>query len=102
MRIYTGVLGIIAGLVVLSQPVLSTILTTSFLVWFLGIAAIIYGISGLITGIRLRKETKGEWTMILGGIFSIVFGIILITSLLRPKLFDTEKPKLFDFVKGAV
>ncbi|MBL0715979.1 MAG: DUF308 domain-containing protein [Desulfosarcina sp.] len=78
--IFTGVLGIIAGLVVLSQPVLSAILTTSFLVWFLGIAAIIYGISGLVTGIRLRKETKGEWTMILGGLFSIVFGIILITS----------------------
>ena len=78
--IFTGVLGIIAGLVVLSQPVLSTILTTSFLVWFLGIAAIIYGISGLVAGIRLRIETKGEWTMILGGLFSTIFGIILITS----------------------
>jgi len=78
--IFTGVLGIIAGLVVLSQPVFSAILTTSLLVWFLGIVAIIYGISGLVTGIRLRKQTKGEWTMILGGLFSILFGIILITS----------------------
>ena len=78
--IFTGVLGIFAGLVVLSQPVFSAILTTSLLVWFLGIVAIIYGISGLVTGIRLRKQTKGEWTMILGGLFSILFGIILITS----------------------
>ncbi|MBT3202470.1 MAG: hypothetical protein HN350_21435 [Phycisphaerales bacterium] len=78
--IFTGVLGIIAGLVVLSQPVLSTVLTTSFLLWLLGIAAIIYGISGLVAGIRLRIETKGELTMILGGLFSTVFGIILITS----------------------
>ena len=78
--IVTGVLGIIAGLVVLSSPALSTLLTTSFLVWFLGIAAIIYGLSGLITGFQLRKEIKGEWTMIIGGIFSIIFGIILISS----------------------
>ena len=78
--IFTGVLGIIAGLVVLSQPVFSAILTTSLLVWFLGIIAIIYGISGLVTGIRLRKQTKGEWTTILGGLVSILFGIILITS----------------------
>jgi uncharacterized membrane protein HdeD (DUF308 family) len=78
--IFTGVLGVIAGLVVLSQPVFSAILTTSLLVWFLGIVAIIYGISGLVTGIRLRKQTKGEWTTILGGLISILFGIILITS----------------------
>ena len=78
--IFTGALGIIAGLVVLSQPVFSAILTTSLLVWFLGIVAIIYGISGLVTGIRLRKQTKGEWTTILGGLISILFGIILITS----------------------
>ena len=78
--IITGILGIIAGLVVLSRPALSTLLTTSFLVWFLGIAAIIYGLSGLITGFQLRKEIKGEWTMIIGGIFSIIFGIILISS----------------------
>ena len=73
-------MGVIAGIIVLSQPALSAILTTSFLVWFLGIAALIYGINGLITGIRLRKEVKGEWSMILGGIFSIIFGIILMVS----------------------
>ena len=78
--IFTGLLGVIAGIIVLSQPALSTILTTAFLVWFLGIAALIYGINGLITGIRLRKEIKGEWSMILGGIFSIIFGIILMVS----------------------
>jgi len=78
--IFTGVLGIIAGLVVLSHPLTSTILTTSFLIWFLGISAVIYGISGLVTGIRLRKESKGEWSMILGGIISVIFGIILMVS----------------------
>ena len=78
--VFTGILVAVAGIIVLSQPVLSAILTTSFLVWFLAIAAIIYGVTGLVTGIRLRKNNKGEWSMILGGILSIFFGIILIIS----------------------
>ena len=78
--IFTGILGAIAGIIVLSNPALSAILTTSFLVWFLGVSALIYGISGIVTGIRLRKKIKGEWSMILGGIFSILFGIILMSS----------------------
>jgi uncharacterized membrane protein HdeD (DUF308 family) len=78
--IFTGILGAIAGIVVLSQPALSAILTTSFLVWFLGLAALIYGINGIVTGIKLRKKISGEWSMILGGILSILFGILLLTS----------------------
>lgn len=78
--IFTGVLGVIAGIIVLSNPALSTILATSFLAWFLGISAFIYGISGIVTGIRLRKEIKGEWSMIIGGVFSILFGSLLIGS----------------------
>lgn len=78
--IFTGILGIIAGIIVLSQPVLSTIITSTFIIWFLGIAAIIYGISAIVTGIRVRKEMKGEWSMILGGLLSIIFGIILLSS----------------------
>ena len=75
-----GIIGIIAGLVVVSQPVLTTIISSSFVVWFLAFGAIFYGITGLVTGIRLRKEIKGEWSMIIGGIFSILFGIILMSS----------------------
>ncbi len=80
LGIFTGFLGAVAGVIVLSQPALSAILTSSFLVWFLGISAFINGILGIITGLRLRKEIKNEWSMILGGIISIFFGIILLTS----------------------
>lgn len=78
--IFTGLIGIIAGVVVLAKPFSSTILTTSFLMWFLGIVAVINGVSGLIAGIRLNKQHAGEKSMIWGGIFSIVLGIILISS----------------------
>jgi uncharacterized membrane protein HdeD (DUF308 family) len=78
--LFAGLVGFIAGLVVVSQPLISTILASSFLVWILAIGAIIYGITELVTGIRLRKEIKGEWSMIGGGILSIIFGIILLSS----------------------
>lgn len=77
--LFTGILGVLAALVVLSKPMLSAVLTTSFLMWFLGISAIIYGVSGLITGFQLPKSTS-RTSMIWGGIFSILFGFTLIAS----------------------
>lgn len=75
--IFIGLIGIIAGIVVLVRPFSSAVLTTSFLMWFLGIVAVINGISGLVAGIRIRA---GEKSMIWGGIFSIILGFILISS----------------------
>lgn len=78
--IFTGILGAIAGIIVLSHPSFSAIITTSFIVWFLAISALIYGLNSIITGIRLRKEIKGEWSMIIGGVFSVFLGFILMFS----------------------
>nr|WP_321356959.1 DUF308 domain-containing protein [uncultured Draconibacterium sp.] len=76
----TGGLGIIAGLIVVLKPFSSSVLTTSFLMWFLGLVALINGITGVVTGIRIKKYNTGERSMIWGGIFSIILGIILISS----------------------
>ncbi|WP_347841106.1 DUF308 domain-containing protein [uncultured Draconibacterium sp.] len=76
----TGGLGIIAGIIVILKPFSSSVLTTSFLMWFLGVVALINGISGVITGIKVRNLNTGERSMLWGGIFSIILGIILISS----------------------
>lgn len=77
--LFTGILGVVAGAIVLSRPMLSSEITTSFLMWFLGISALVYGVSGLITGYQLPKS-KGKSSMIWGGVFSILFGVLLISS----------------------
>lgn len=76
----TGGLGIIAGAIVLAKPFSSAVLTTSFLMWFLGLVAVLNGVSGVVTGARLQKAGHSEKSMIWGGIFSVVLGIILISS----------------------
>lgn len=78
--LFTGILSTIAGLVVVFQPTLTSVLTTSFIVWFLGVSAVLFGISGLVTGIKLPKETNGRINMIIGAVFSLLIGILLIAS----------------------
>jgi len=52
--IFSGICGIIAGLILIFMPVLG-LLT---LMWLMGIFAFIGGLSALILGIRLRKALK--------------------------------------------
>ena len=78
--VFVGTVSVLAGLVVFSQPVASGKVTATFLVYFLGAAALLSGGTSLVTGIRLRNELSGEWYLIIGGVISIIFGLLLITS----------------------
>ena len=79
--LFVGIISVLAGMVVFSRPLASALLTTTFLVYFLAFAAMISGISGIVTGIRLRKDISNEWSMILGGLLYTIFGVLL---LIRP------------------
>jgi len=78
--IFSGVLGVIAGLVVFVHPLATAIFTQVFLIYFLAFAAIVNGLSSIFTGIKLRKEIKNEWTIILGGLLTVIFGILLLSN----------------------
>ena len=78
--IFTGILEILLGSLIFSQPLMSTIITVKLLVYWTAFMAIILGIFGIITGILAHKDIKNEWAMIISGILAIIFGMILIIN----------------------
>jgi uncharacterized membrane protein HdeD (DUF308 family) len=68
-----GLLGIGVGLLTLFNPAV----TALALLFYVAIWAIATGVVKVITAIRLRKEIKGEWLLILAGLASITLGGLL-------------------------
>ena len=69
-----GLLGILAGLVTFVMPGITALgLLILIAAW-----AIVTGIMEFVAAIRLRKIINNEWLLMLAGIASVVFGIILL------------------------
>ena len=70
-----GVLGVLAGAIAVFWPGI-TILALIFLI---GIWAVVSGAFELAAAIRLRKVISGEWLLALGGVASIIFGVLVVS-----------------------
>jgi uncharacterized membrane protein HdeD (DUF308 family) len=68
-----GLLGIGIGLLTLSSPGL----TALALLFYIAIWAIARGLLEIAAAIQLRHEIQGEWMLILGGLASVAFGVLL-------------------------
>jgi len=69
-----GVVGLLAGLVAFASPGLTALV----LLMFIACWAILIGAMEIWGAVQLRKEIEGEWWLILSGVLSIAFGILLI------------------------
>jgi uncharacterized membrane protein HdeD (DUF308 family) len=69
-----GLLGILAGLLTFVMPGITALgLLILIAAW-----AMVTGILEIVVAIRLRKEIANEWLLVLAGIASLVFGVLLV------------------------
>jgi uncharacterized membrane protein HdeD (DUF308 family) len=68
-----GLVGIGVGVLTLIKPGL----TALALLFYIAIWAIATGVLEIVAAVRLRKEIEGEWGLILAGLASGAFGVLL-------------------------
>ena len=76
----SGLVSVIAALFVLGSPLVSAAVVGITLLWIIAIGAIISGVFNIINAVRLRKEIDNEWSIILSGVLSLLFGIIMLSA----------------------
>jgi len=76
LMLLTGLVGIGAGVVTFASPGITAV----SLVYIIIAWAIATGIFEVIYAIRFRKVIEGAWLLVLDGILSVTFGILLIAQ----------------------
>ncbi len=71
-----GLAGIILGVLTFRSPDTTALVLLSFIAAW----SIVTGAFEIATAVRIRKLIENEWLMILSGVVSIIFGILLIAQ----------------------
>ncbi len=71
-----GLVGVGTGILTFLAPGVTAVA----LLFFVVVWAISTGILEIVAAIRLRKEIKHEWMLILGGLLSVAFGVLIMAQ----------------------
>ena len=69
-----GVVGVLAGLAAFVFPGLTALV----LLYIIAFWAVLTGVLEVVAAVRLRRVISNEWGLIIGGVLSVLFGIVLI------------------------
>lgn len=71
-----GIIGILAGMVAIIWPGITIVI----LVYVIGLWAIFGGVSEVFAALSIKREFDRWWIMLLSGILSVIFGLLIIAS----------------------
>jgi uncharacterized membrane protein HdeD (DUF308 family) len=74
-KLFSGIVGILAGLAIIQYPLWATILVPTVLVWVIGFFGIVIGVIGLVQAFQ-----GAGWGMGILGVLSILFGLVLLAN----------------------
>jgi uncharacterized membrane protein HdeD (DUF308 family) len=75
---FSGILGILTGIVVIVSPFVATLVLAVFLWASIAFWSVFSGLLEIVTAIRLRKEIEGEVWLGLSGIVSVLLGVLIV------------------------
>ncbi len=71
-----GIVGLLVGIYAIAVPVAAAAAFVTVLAFW----ALLTGVFEIVAAIRLRRHMKGEWLLILTGVLSILFGVLLLAA----------------------
>ena len=74
IEIFWGVIYIAIGLAALLWPQL----TAMILLYLIALRALIGGLAEIIVAVKAPPHTRQEWLMVLGGVVSLIFGLLMV------------------------